>query len=429
MPVVGSRDHGGRYASALIHRWSALTDPTTLEASSPGEPLPLEEDRDPGLPYRLLLVEDDRGDALLVEAAFEDALPDTEITWYPDIPTEAELATLEFDCVLLDLGLVGRTGLEALDAMVELVDDVPVIVLTGLDDRPTGLSALSHGAADFLVKGEHDAEALARAVRYAVQRAQAAATRVLWRESQLLRAENLRLERGLLPRPLIADERVVWRSRYLPGAGASVLGGDFFDTVERPDGSIRAMIGDVCGHGPDEAAIGVALRIAWRTMIMAGHPDDRVLHGLEAILEAERADRQFCTLLDITVSPDRRHLTTRVAGHPPGILLDLDGSQPASYLPTEHRDVPLGIGVEGTWNAATIELDGPWGLLVFTDGVYEPVVPDGGQLDLEGLIDIVRSDAPPASGDDLDRLLDLIRQPHLDAGHPDDLALVGLLVT
>lgn len=404
-----------------------MTDPTTLDAPAPGDPQLPEVGRDSDRPYRILLVEDDRGDALLVEAALDDALPGAGITWYDDIPSVAELSALEFDCVLLDLGLPGRTGLEAVDAMVALVDEVPVIVLTGLDDRPTGLSALSHGAADFLIKGEHDAEALARAVRYAVQRAHAAATRVLWRESQLLRAENLRLERGLLPRPLIADERVVWRSRYRTGAGASVLGGDFFDTVQRPDGSIRVMIGDVCGHGPDEAALGVALRIAWRTMILSGHPDDQVFAGLEAILEAERADHQFCTLLDITVSADRRRLTTRVAGHPPGILLDLTGSKPASYLPTAHRDVPLGVGVEASWSASTIEIDGPWGLLVFTDGVYEPVDDDGTQLDLEGLIDIVLAEAPPRSGDDLDRLLDLLQQPHLSAGHPDDLAMVGLL--
>lgn len=405
-----------------------MTDPTALDAPSPSGPQPSEVDHDADGPYRILLVEDDRGDALLVESSLEDALPGAEITWCVDIPSSDLLSSLELDCVLLDLGLPGRSGLEAVDAMVELVDDVPIVVLTGLDDRPTGLSALSHGAADFMVKGQHDAEDLARAVRYAVQRAHAAATRVLWRESQLLRAENLRLERGLLPRPLIGDAEVTWRSRYRPGAGASVLGGDFFDTVERPDGSLRMLIGDVCGHGPDEAALGVALRIAWRTMIMSGHPDDRVLDGLEAILEAERSESQFCTLLDMTVSTDRRRLTTRVAGHPPGILLDLTGSRPPSYLPTEHREVPLGIGVEASWPASTVELDGPWGLVVFTDGVYEPVDQHGTQLDLEGLIDIVAVEAPPRSGDDLDRLLDLLQQPHLSAGHPDDLAMVGLLV-
>lgn len=379
-------------------------------------------------PYRILLIEDDRGDALLVESSLDDALPGAQITWLSAIPQAVEVAAIDVDCVLLDLGLPGLTGLEALDAMVERVESTPVIVLTGLHDRPTGLSALEHGADDFLVKGEHDAEALARAVRYAVGRAHAAATRSLWRETELLRAENLRLERGLLPRPLISDDRVQWRSRYLPGAGASVLGGDFFDTVERDDGSIRVMVGDVCGHGPEEAAIGVAMRIAWRTMVLAGHPDHEVLEGLEAILVAERDSRQFCTLIDLTISADRRRLTSRVAGHPPAVLLDLTGAGQPSYLPATHRSVPLGIGVQTTWEAQTIDLAGPWGLLVFTDGVYEPVVDAGTQLDLEGLIDMVAAESPPTTGDELDHLLDRLQEPHRAAGHPDDLALLGLLV-
>lgn len=212
-----------------------------------------------GRPYRILLVEDDRADVMLVEALLEDTLPGATLIWHPHVPSADEVDAAHPDCVLVDLGLPGMTGLDALHAMVELVENAPVIVLTGLDDRPTGLSAVARGAADFLVKGADDGESLARAIRYAVERSHAAVARTLWREAELLRAENLRLERGLLPRPLLNDERLVWRALYRPGAGTSVLGGDFFDTVERPDGSLRMVIGDVSGHGPDEAALGVCL--------------------------------------------------------------------------------------------------------------------------------------------------------------------------
>src|SRR3546814_15955575 len=115
------------------------------------------------------------------------------------------------------------------------------------------------------------------------------------------------------------DPATAWASRYRPGAGSAVLGGDFFDTVETEDGSIRMVIGDVSGHGPEEAALGVCLRIAWRTLVLAGRPDDEVLPGLDAVLRAERQADPFCTVCDVTVSPDRRHVRTRLTGPPPPV--------------------------------------------------------------------------------------------------------------
>ena len=59
-------------------------------------------------------------------------------------------------------------------------------------------------------------------------------------------------------------------ARYRPGRANALLGGDFYDVVETPDGTVHAVIGDVCGHGAAEAAIGVCLRVAWRSLVLAG---------------------------------------------------------------------------------------------------------------------------------------------------------------
>ncbi len=82
--------------------------------------------------------------------------------------------------------------------------------------------------------------------------------------------ENTRLERGLLPslapgRP--AAERV--GARKQASGQQHLLGGDFYDVVEAADGWVHALIGDVCGRGPAEAALGVCLRVAWRTLVLA----------------------------------------------------------------------------------------------------------------------------------------------------------------
>ena len=129
---------------------------------------------------RLLLVEDNPGDARLIREMVR------ELGYAADVvevaPTLGEaigrLADGPFDAVLLDLGLPDSQGLPTLERVIAPWRDVPVIVLTGLADREVGLSAVRHGAQDYLVKGEVNADMLGRAIRYAIGRhvARAAAT-------------------------------------------------------------------------------------------------------------------------------------------------------------------------------------------------------------------------------------------------------------
>jgi len=86
-------------------------------------------------------------------------------------------------------------------------------------------------------------------------------------------------------------------------------------------GSIHAVIGDVAGHGPDEAAIGAALRIAWRALTLAGFEDAKAMHQLDRMLCAERgANKTFATGMSLTLKPEHAAVTTVRAGHP-GVLL------------------------------------------------------------------------------------------------------------
>lgn len=88
-----------------------------------------------------------------------------------------------------------------------------MVVLTGLSDRSQGALAVASGAQDYLIKAEVDASLLGRSVRYAIERRRAdIATRRLF-ESDLRRAANERIQRGLLPRPLVrSDDLEVARS-------------------------------------------------------------------------------------------------------------------------------------------------------------------------------------------------------------------------
>jgi serine phosphatase RsbU (regulator of sigma subunit) len=109
-------------------------------------------------------------------------------------------------------------------------------------------------------------------IQHAIYRRRAQNSERRLRDSRLQAAENLRLQRGLLPKPIISDPAVGLFSRYVPGRQRSLLGGDFYDVVQLADGAVHAVIGDVCGSGPHEAAMGVALGVGWRTLTLAGLP-------------------------------------------------------------------------------------------------------------------------------------------------------------
>ena len=111
-------------------------------------------------------------------------------------------------------------------------------------------------------------------------------------------------------------------AHYRPGRQRALLGGDFYDAVQVADGTVHAVIGDVSGHGPDAAALGVCLRIAWRTLVLAGSGADEVLPTLQVVHDAERHFAwMFTTLAMLTIAPDRATVSVRLAGHPPPLLL------------------------------------------------------------------------------------------------------------
>ena len=220
----------------------------------------------------LLLIEDDRGDALLVEELIADTDAQFESLWAQSIAdAERMLATQRPDCVLLDLNLPDAAGVDAVHRVQRLDASIPIIVLTGLADEHFGVTAVSTGAQDYLVKGRVDPDMLRRAVLYAIERKRAEIATVDLHSTRLRAMENARLERGLLPSPMLQDTPgvdIVTRSR--PSRQDALLGGDFFDVVQMPNRTVHVMIGDVAGHGPDEAALGVALRIGWRALTFAG---------------------------------------------------------------------------------------------------------------------------------------------------------------
>ncbi|MEV6239597.1 SpoIIE family protein phosphatase [Lentzea sp. NPDC051838] len=337
---------------------------------------------------RVLLVEDDDGDALLVEALLEEARAPFVLSRARTL-AEAERMLSDAECVLLDLGLPDSQGLDGLHRLLKKPHAPAILVLTGLDDEREGIDAVATGAEDYLIKGQVDGELLLRGVRYAVERRRADDAQFQLREAELLAAERSRLERGLLPPPLLQNSDVNLEVRYQPGGQRMLLGGDFYDAVGMPDGTVYAIIGDVCGHGPDEAALGVCLRIAWRALVLAGEPPEKVLRTLDQVLVAERhGEGIFTTACMVTVAPDRRSARYFLAGHPEPLMVV--GAQIVD-LPQSKVGVPLGVLPDYAWTGVDVQLPSGWSLACYTDGLIEGRVPDDtDRLGVERLCDILR---------------------------------------
>ncbi|MEU6392873.1 SpoIIE family protein phosphatase [Streptomyces sp. NPDC046939] len=321
--------------------------------------------------------------------------------------TEAErLLTHDVHCVLLDLALPtpgARPGtgagpdtdadtdeLATLRHVLRLAPRHAVLALTTSGDAERAAEAVRVGAQDYLFRDELDARLLGRAVRYAVERKRADIAQRKLTESRIRAQENARLERGLLPTPLLDGAPLRFAARYRPGRSRALLGGDFYDTVRTPDGTVHAMIGDVCGHGPDEAALGVELRIAWRALTFAGLCGDALLSTLQQVLEHERESEEiFATLCMVDISPDGRRAGLCLAGHPAPLLTS--AGRPATLLPYENGGPALGLLPNARWPRTQVELGASWSLMLYTDGLIEGRIGEGNQrLGQEGMVELIR---------------------------------------
>ena len=128
--------------------------------------------RGKGALHKLLLIEDNAGDARLLREMFnEQGSPHTELAHVASLgEAERYLADRVVDIILLDLGLPDAGGLDALRRAKAAAPGVPLVVLTGLDDESLATRALQAGAQDYLIKGQIETRGLLRALRYAAER-------------------------------------------------------------------------------------------------------------------------------------------------------------------------------------------------------------------------------------------------------------------
>lgn len=124
------------------------------------------------MPVHLLLVEDNPGDALLLQRTLDEEYLGEYTTTVAGSIGEADglLRQQAFDAALLDLFLPDSEGLETIQRLAAMAPNLPIVVLTGVVDEKIMPEAVRSGAQDYLVKGQSDAATIARLIRYAIDR-------------------------------------------------------------------------------------------------------------------------------------------------------------------------------------------------------------------------------------------------------------------
>jgi PAS domain S-box-containing protein len=304
--------------------------------------------------------------------------------------------------------------LDPLIAGVRSLAGVPLLV----GDRLVGV--LHVGTMERRVFTRADVELLelaAERIAAAMER-----SRAFERERTLART----LQAALLPPSLPAIPGVGLSARYIAAGEGLDVGGDFYDVFAVGEGAWLAVIGDVCGRGPEAAAMTGLARHTVRAVAGEHVGPAEVLSRLNSALAAEAGDERFATALCARLEPDpaggRARLVLASGGHCRPIVLRHDGATE----PVAVDGVILGPFPDVTLDEVTVDIGPGDSLVLYTDGVVEAQGP-GGFFGEPRLLSLLRSAAGRTSAE-LAGLVEEAVKRHAGGPPDDDLALVVVQV-
>jgi PAS domain S-box-containing protein len=232
------------------------------------------------------------------------------------------------------------------------------------------------------------------------------------------------LQESLLPSELPDIPGVEAAARFRPTGEGNEVGGDFYDLFESGSDGWTAVMGDVCGKGPDAAAVTALARYTLRAAAMRGGVPSRSLQLLNDALLRQRDDRRFCTVAYALVRPSHAGATVdcAIGGHPPPLLVRAGGGVEFVGAP----GTLIGVLPDPKFEDCTIFLDKGDALVFYTDGVLEGRGVNRA-LDEDGLAELLAA----CGGAGADAIAARVEEAALSAsgGSPrDDIAVLVLRV-
>jgi serine phosphatase RsbU (regulator of sigma subunit) len=394
---------------------------------------------------RALLIEDNPGDARLIEVMLTEADGESFSVRHVERLEDGlrELGGGNVDVVLSDLSLPDSQGLDTFLRLHGRAPHVPIIVLSGLNDTTVALKAVHQGAQDYLIKGEVDGQLLARAMRYAIERKRM--SEQLHRYAAELREKNAQLESDFnmareiqqiflpdqyptFPRSVAPEDSALkFSHRYL---SAQAVGGDFFDIFAITDSTAGVFVCDVMGHGMRAALITAIMRGLIEELMPvaadAGKFLTEINRSLRAILRRTREPflaTAFYAVADATAG----ELRFANAGHPSPFRFQRDAKEVRPLKDYDARHGPaLGLFEKTDYPTCGCPFAVNDFIFLFTDGIYEATNAQGQEFGQERLLQAVRKriDTPPEQL--FSELLAEVQKFSGSQEFEDDVCLVGV---
>jgi serine phosphatase RsbU (regulator of sigma subunit) len=233
------------------------------------------------------------------------------------------------------------------------------------------------------------------------------------------------LQQSLLPVELPDIPGVETAARFRATGEGNEVGGDFYDLFETGNRGWTVVMGDVCGKGPDAAAVTALARYTLRAAAMRERLPSRSLAVLNEALLRQRDDRRFCTVAYAYIEKLDHGARAGISsgGHPLPLLLRVDGSVEPVGVP----GTLLGVVPDPDLEDRAVTLEPGDALVFYTDGVIESRVSSNGVLDERRLMELVAT----CAGGSADAIAAKVEEAAVlsQNGRPkDDIAVLVLRV-
>jgi PAS domain S-box-containing protein len=233
------------------------------------------------------------------------------------------------------------------------------------------------------------------------------------------------LQESLLPPELPTIPGVEVAARYVAAGEGIDVGGDFYDVFDLGGGGWSVVVGDVCGKGPDAAALTALARYTLRATAAQAQLPSQALRLLNDAVLRQRDDGRFITVAyaRLNTGPDGGvRVTLSSGGHPPPILLRADGSA----TPVGCPGTLLGVVPEPVLGDESFELHPGDALFLYTDGVTEAHAPER-ILDSEDIARMLEDWPGTDAAALVNHVEEVVRSLGVGAPH-DDIAMLAVRV-
>ncbi len=322
---------------------------------------------------KVLFVEDNPVDARMIERSLVRSAH-TNFELHHVVDLASALAALrrsdKFDAVLLDLMLPDSVGgVETIRAIHEIRREIPIVVLTGMEDTEFALAAVREGAQDYLVKEQCEADNLVRSIRYSIERVRHTISERELSEARHQLVMGGRVQQAKFPRSCPALPGYDIAGLCVP---AEATGGDYFDYFPIAGRYFGMAVGDASGHGLGPAMVMSDIRAILRTLTTVYSDVGDIMHLLNQIAVRDLNVNMFMTLFLVRMEPETGTFQYAGAGHS-AIILNEKGEVRVELEPSFP---PVNVIAEFEVSAPLTDRLSPGEtLLLFTDGIPESHTP------------------------------------------------------